>query len=134
MTGLNRVLTPVGWVAVAAVLTVLLVAFAGFDPLGLRARKMEQLRRQAEAGAQEQRARHLEASENARLETLQAEGALRRSDLAQNTGKLAGEAGDDPTGQITLGDARLERLRQHDRLVCEGAGYGACQPAGGAAR
>lgn len=133
MTSWHRALTPLGWIAVATVLFVLLVAFAGFDPLGLRARKMEQLKRQAEVGVQAQQARQIEARENERVEQVRSGQAEGRAIIASETGKLMGEAANDPSGQSVLGADRLGRLQQHDRVVCEHASVGACQSATGSA-
>lgn len=128
MSGWHRVLTPLGWLAVAAVVLVLLVAFSGFDPLGLRARKMEQLRHQAQIGEQAQKARASEVRENARLDAMRAQAERERAVMTLETGKLMGEAANDPSGQTVLGTDRLERLQQHDRLVCGNAATGACEP------
>ena len=128
MRALGRVLTPLGWGAVALVLAGIVLALA-FDPLGWRARKIERLERAAANGEQLRKIRDLEAVENERIEKLRALSAQEKETLARQTAVYRGEAANDPTGQVSVGVDRLDRLLQHDRLVCQRASTGACDAA-----
>ena len=119
-------LTPLGWLAVGVIILVLWVALAGFDPLGLRARRMERLERDAALGAEALKVRTFERQEQQRLERLRAEEYARQAQITRATEQLVGEAAHDPSGQISLQDDRLGRLREHDRLLCQQAFAGVC--------
>ncbi|WP_292051256.1 MULTISPECIES: hypothetical protein [unclassified Brevundimonas] len=99
------------------------------DPLGGRARKIERLERAAAIGEQVRKIRELESAENERIEKLRAKSAQEKEALGRQTAVYRGEAANDPTGQNTVGVDRLDRLLQHDRLVCQHASAGACDDA-----
>lgn len=121
--GLLRALTPLGWLAVAAVFLALGSALLGglgfrWDPLGLERRRLAAAQ-VAAAGAEAER-------DARRFETAGAGDQLRRAEIQQTQAAAARggaavlieQARKADDADILLEARRADRLRGHDRELC----------------
>lgn len=118
-----RTLTPIGWLAVAALIAVLAVAvLAGlgfrWDPLGLQQRRLETAQARAALAEDQAVARRLEAEgADAQLRRLddyyQQQAAVQRMTATAVEQARTADDADHP-----LESRRADRLRGHDRELC----------------
>ena len=114
-----RLLTPVMWAAVVVVITMVLALFA--DPFGWRARRLDRAEQAAAVGQAEARMRR---AEHTALEVIaQGQRDLQEQQLAATaiTEKSVEQARAQSDAKTPLGDDRHQRLREHDRRLCEQA-------------
>lgn len=116
----GRLLTPLAWGAALGV-TILVILAILVDPFGGRARRLDRAEQAAVIGRVEADLRH-------RQQLAQQEIIIRQRDLqAQQrateafTNKFIEEARGQEDAKTPLGDARYQRLDEHDRWVCEQA-------------
>ena len=118
-----RMLTPLGWLALAVGGVLLAAAMAGgmgfrWDPLGLDRKRLEAAQAEAAAGRAEQVARRLEqqgqAVQQGRLETFN----NTTTQAARATATAVTQARSAEDADTPLDPDRLRRLREHDRELC----------------
>lgn len=132
VTTMLRTLTPLGWAA--ALLTVLVVGVVlargvglRWDPFNLTERRLEAVQARAASAEHEASARRLE------VEAGQAQA--RRADshhrtlvaVAETTARTMEQAGQADDADIPLNEDRADRLRAHDRRLCDIA-LAVCHP------
>lgn len=114
-----RLLTPVVWGAVVVAIAMALALFA--DPFGRRARRLDRAEQAAAIGQAEARMRRAEHS--AQDAIVQGQRDLQEQQLAVTaiTEKSVEQARGQSDAKTPLGDDRHQRLREHDRRLCEQA-------------
>lgn len=118
-----RVLTPLGWLALAAVVAVLLLVVGRgvglrWDPLQLQARRLETAQRRADHAEAEVAVRTLEAAARSRqVESLDAfHRHTQAVERATASAEIRARTADD--AETPLDPARAERLHDYDRELC----------------
>jgi hypothetical protein len=140
MTGLSlmRALTPLGWTVLIVALLVMGLGLSrgiglSWDVLGIQSRRLEQAKADAERGRAEALARQLETEVRAEQARQQAQVRARLYQLAEVTAHAQSAARRAPDADTPLDKDRLDRLRAHDRLLCDQSQpLAGCSPAIGA--
>lgn len=121
-----RMLTPLGWLALAVGGVLLAAAMAGgmgfrWDPLGLDRKRLEAAQAEAAAGRAEQVARRLEQQGGEVQQRRLDEFNDTTTQAARATATAVAQARSAHDAQTPLDPDRLRRLRDHDRELCRGA-------------
>ncbi len=120
-----RALTPLAWAGVVIVLALILVLFS--DPFGWRAKRLERAEQAAAVGRVEAELRRSERQ--AQQQVLKRQEAFQARDRAADalTSKAIETARGQGDAKTPLGEDRYQRLREHDRRLCEqAANLGGC--------
>lgn len=114
-----RLLTPLVWGVVVVAVGMVLALFA--DPFGWRARRLDRAEQAAAVGQAEARMRR--AEHTAQHAIVQGQRDLQEQQLAVTaiTEKSVEQARAQSDAKTPLGDDRHQRLREHDRRLCEQA-------------
>lgn len=112
-----RLLTPLVWSAVVVAIAMILALFA--DPFGWRARRLDRAEQAAAFGQAEVRMRRAERTAQAVI--VQGQRDLQEQQLIVTaiTEKSVEMAREQSDAKTPLGDDRRQRLREHDRRLCE---------------
>jgi len=110
-----------------AVVTGAVLVLAVSDRFGWHGRRLEQARQLAEMGRHEAQLRQIERQAQQDLAKRQAELQQQQKTVAVLTDRVVAEARGQWDAETPLGDDRFQRLREHDRRLCDqAAGLGGC--------
>lgn len=114
-----RLLTPLVWGAAVVAIAMVLALFA--DPFGWRAKRLDRAEQAAAIGQAEARMRR--AEHTAQEAIVQGQRDLQEQHLIVTaiTEKSVEQARAQSDAKTPLGDDRHQRLREHDRRLCEQA-------------
>lgn len=118
-TAWRRLLTPTVWGAVVVAIAMALALFA--DPFGWRARRLDRAEQAAAIGQAEARMRRAEHTAQAAIAKGQRDLQEQQLAVTAITEKSVEQARGQSDAKTPLGDDRHQRLREHDRRLCEQA-------------